>query len=71
MSKAGRQFLRGLLAYMAVGLVVGLIFLWFAGKNLVISFGIAMGFGLFYLHRRWLKKVNRSDGDVKIKSMTG
>lgn len=71
MRKERKQFLSGLLTHMAVGMFTGLIFLWLAGKNLAMSFWIAVGFGLFYLHRRWLKKINRSDSDVKIKSMGG
>ena len=68
MSKERNQFLRGLLTYMAGGLVLGVFCSWFAGKNIALSFLMAGGFGLFYLHRRWIKKINR-DGDVKIKSI--
>ena len=71
MRKEGKQFLYGLLTHMLVGLVLALIFLWFTGKSLAMSAAVAGGFGLFYLHRRWLKKINRSEGDVKIKSIGG
>jgi hypothetical protein len=68
MKKSAKHFVLRLPAAMASGFLIGWIFspategLW---RPLLFS----AGSGLFYLHTRWLRNLNKSDSDVKLKSV--
>lgn len=65
-----KQFkpLTGLLIAMSVGFALDLI-LWMAYTRYIVPIWFAIGFGLCYLHFRWLKGVNKDKDDVKIKHL--
>ena len=60
--------LTGLLIAMSVGFVLDLI-LWMTYRTYTAPIWFALGFGLCYLHFRWLKNVNKDKDDVKIKHL--
>ena len=68
MKKGSNRAILGLLMAIAAGFIAGLI-VWLAGieGGGIAPFGFALGFGLFYLHRRWLKNVNKSKHGPKLK----
>jgi hypothetical protein len=68
MNKSTKHFLIKLFAFMSVGFITGWIFS-LAGHSIKAALWLSIGFGLFYLHMRWLRNLNKTDGDIKIKSL--
>jgi hypothetical protein len=66
MKKTTIHYLKGLGAYAFAGALVGCVF-WIAKGYAPAPHFLALGGGLFYAHRRWLKRINNSGDDVKIK----
>jgi hypothetical protein len=62
-----RKFL-GLLVAISAGFVLDII-LWSTHTRYIAPIWCAIGFGLGYLHFRWLQGVNRNKDDVKIKHL--
>ncbi|MEX2235075.1 MAG: hypothetical protein WD824_23125 [Cyclobacteriaceae bacterium] len=68
MKTNSKNYIRGLLSYMSVGFAVG-IAAWWVGGHMVAPLLLAIGGGLFYMNRQWIKNVNRSKNGPKIKSI--
>ncbi|NHE56482.1 hypothetical protein [Cyclobacterium plantarum] len=67
MRKEFKRAISGLLAALVAGFTLGLI-VWLTGIEWgeVAPPGFALGFGLYYHHRRWLKKVNKDKNGPKL-----
>jgi hypothetical protein len=63
-----RQIPKGLLISTSAGFSLGVV-LWLTGVDNLAPLWLPIGIGLFYGHLRWLKKVNQSKSDVKIKAI--
>lgn len=67
--KKNKHAILEFLVALSAGLILGL-FLWLAGNNSLVLLCCPLGFGLFYLHMRWLKNVNKSENGPKLKQFT-
>jgi hypothetical protein len=67
MKKEFKGAISGLLVALVTGFSMGLI-VWLAGVEGggVAPLGFALGSGLFYLHFRWLKNVNKDKNGPKL-----
>jgi hypothetical protein len=68
MKKSAKHFVLWLSAAMTSGFLIGWIFCPTTDK-LAGALLFSAGSGLFYLHRRWLKNLRKSDGDINVKSV--
>jgi hypothetical protein len=69
MKKDSMQFLKGLTTYTLAGALLGCVFWATRGYALAPVF-LALGGGLFFSHRQWLRRINNSDDDIKINQIT-
>lgn len=66
MQKGYRRTILELLVAVSSGFTLGMI-LWLAGSNELALLCCPLGLGLFYLHMRWLKNVNKPKNGPKLK----
>jgi hypothetical protein len=61
---------KDLLLACSIGFTLGLL-VWLSGieDGWYAPPGLALGFGLFYLHMRWLRNVNKSKDGPKLKGL--
>lgn len=65
-----KHFLKGLLRALFIGFAVGVFFRLANNEYHYAPLVLAIGAGLFYMHMRWIRKVNRSRDNIKIKTLT-
>ena len=68
MKKGSKSIFVGLLVAMFIGFVLGLV-LWLAGIGDASVLWLTIGFGLSYLHIRWLIDLNKTKSDTKVKQL--
>ena len=68
MTKDSKSMFLGLLISMFIGFTLGMV-LWLAGKGDASALWLTVGFGLCYLRIRWLRNLNKSKSDTKLKQI--
>jgi len=63
-----RKFVKGLLMAVFLGAVFGTI-LWLAGVGEGALLWGPLSFGMVYLRIRWMRNINKSKSDIKLKQM--
>ena len=67
MKKSSRQYISGLIMATGAGFAIGLI-LWLSGIFDFAPLWLPLGFALAYTHIRWVRKINSTKSDIKIKT---
>jgi hypothetical protein len=67
MKKSSRQFISGFIKATGAGFISGLI-LWLSGIDNFAPIWLPPGFALAYMHIKWVKKINSTKSDIKIKT---